>query len=171
MRSHHGSVPLLLLIVMLPARPARAQWQSNGAPVCTAVHVQAYPAIVADGSGGAIIAWQDERANAGYDVYAQHVQAGGAVDPAWPSDGRALCTAAGDDDSPVLASDDAGGAVVAWYDGRGESYDIYASRVVAAGGLASVATSPTPGRFALGSPWPNPVRTGGVSIPVALEMR
>lgn len=58
------------------------------------VNVQAYPRVVSDGAGGAIITWQDLRGGVAYDLYAQHVQASGFVDPAWPTDGAALCQAA-----------------------------------------------------------------------------
>ncbi len=57
---------------------------------------QAFPVIVSDGVGGAIVAWQDGRSQtSGVDIYAQHVLASGAVDLAWPANGRVLCTATG----------------------------------------------------------------------------
>jgi len=126
------------------------------------------PRIVGDGAGGAIVAWKDLRNGSDFDIYAQHVQAGGAIDPAWPADGRALCTAIDDQDGQVIASDGAGGAVVAWFDGRGESLDIYASRVSSSGALVDVARGARPSRFDLGSPWPNPVGSHVVSIPITL---
>jgi len=144
-------------------------WPANGRALCTATRNQILPRIVGDGAGGAIVTWQDLRNGNDYDVYAQHVQAAGTVDPAWPSDGRALCTAGNDQAGQVIASDGAGGAVVAWYDGRGDSFDIYASRVSSAGALTDVAVSPAPSRFALGAPWPNPVRAQAVSIPLTLS--
>ena len=48
--------------------------------------------LLADGAGGAIIAWQDNRAKVTsdtYDIYAQHVLGTGTPDPAWPTNGRA----------------------------------------------------------------------------------
>ncbi len=144
-------------------------WPANGRALCTATKNQILPRIVGDGAGGAIVTWQDLRNGSDYDVYAQHVRAAGTLDPAWPTDGRALCTAGGDQDAPVIASDGAGGAIVAWYDGRGDSYDIYASRVSAAGALTAVAGISVPSRFTLGSPWPNPVRAEVLSIPISLS--
>jgi hypothetical protein len=48
------------------------QWSANGVALCTAVDVQSYPSIIADGAGGAIVGWRDLRiASFGEDVYAQ----------------------------------------------------------------------------------------------------
>ena len=47
----------------------------------------------------------------------QHVLSSG-VDPAWPVNGRALCTAGGGQGHPTIAADAAHGAIVAWTDSR-----------------------------------------------------
>ena len=114
---------------------ADAAWPANGRLICSAAGQQTLPTIVTDGAGGAILCWQDARGGAGNDVYAQHIQANGAVDPLWPGDGRALCTATGDQSSPVLISDGSGGAIVAWQDLRGANYDLYAQHVLANGAV------------------------------------
>lgn len=119
---------------------------------------QALPVIVADGGGGAIIAWQDGRDDAGgADIYAQHVLGSGALDPAWPPNGVALCTAAGLQDVPSIVSDGAGGAIVAWMDGRSatSNVDIYAQHVLASGHVdpawpangTALCTAPSPQAF------------------------
>src|SRR5262249_18512720 len=56
----------------------------------------------------------------------------------WPHDPNLgnvpLCTATGDQNSPTIVSDGAGGTIVAWQDFRGgANTDIYAQRVNAAG--------------------------------------
>src|SRR5258705_6432981 len=97
---------------------------------------QTFPVIVADGTGGAIVAWQDLRTDSNdFDLFAQHVLAGGVVDPAWPANGRALVALAGQQNGEVIASDGAGGALVAWQDTRpGSSIaDIYAQHVLGTG--------------------------------------
>jgi hypothetical protein len=97
---------------------------------------QSSPVIVADGAGGAIVAWQDGRSQtSGVDIYAQHVLASGAVDPAWPANGRALCTAPDGQFLPKIAADGAGGAIVTWTDLRssGTGVDIFAQHVLASG--------------------------------------
>lgn len=110
-----------------------AQWTADGIPLCTAADWQDLPQLTADGSGGAIIAWRDRRSGT-YDIYAQRVNAAGAVQ--WTADGVPLCTAAGAQDLPQIATDGSGGAIVAWQDPRsGTGDDIYAQRVNAAGAV------------------------------------
>jgi len=88
--------------------------------------------IASDGTGGAIVAWEDGRsAETLRDIVAQHVLASGALDPLWPVGGRVLCGAAGAQEDPVIVSDFAGGAIVAWSDrrGGGNALDVYAQHV------------------------------------------
>src|SRR5262245_45221637 len=97
---------------------------------------QTTPVIVADGAGGAIVAWQDLRnTTTDVDLFAQHVLATGELDPAWKANGVALCVIEGNQDNHVIVSDGAGGAFVAWEDGRpGVTVkDIFAQHVLAAG--------------------------------------
>jgi flagellar hook capping protein FlgD len=107
----------------------------NGLALCTAASNQTYPTIVADGADGAIVAWSDLRSGAtSFDIYAQHVLSSATVDPAWPSDGRALCTAADNQTFPTIVSDGAGGAIVTWQDNRTSSIsDIYSQHVQSSG--------------------------------------
>lgn len=110
-------------------------WPANGLVVCNATGSQNNPAICADGSGGAIVAWHDAR-GAAADVYAQHVLATGAVDAAWPANGRLVCGATNAQYTPAILPDAAGGALIAWADYRsGTDYDVYAHRVLANGTL------------------------------------
>lgn len=111
-------------------------WPANGAMVCNAADNQTYPLIVSDGAGGAIVAWQDYRSLTNFDIYAQHVLASGAVDPAWTTNGALLCNAANNQFVPTILSDGVGGAFVSWYDYRsGSDYDIYAQHVFASGAV------------------------------------
>jgi hypothetical protein len=109
------------------------QWVSDGVAVCTAGGDQAFPRITSDGAGGAIIVWSDFSGGSG-DIYAQRMDASGAV--RWASNGVAICTATGEQSSPDIASDAAGGAIITWYDYRGEMGDIYAQRITASGAVA-----------------------------------
>src|ERR1043165_2487322 len=52
-------------------------WQRNGLVVASAANEQLNPTIIADGSGGWIVAWQDRR-NGSYDIYAQRLDSSGA---------------------------------------------------------------------------------------------
>ena len=112
-----------------------AAWPVDGLALSTNASDKAGPTIVADGVGGAMVTWHEYRVAARrYDIYAQHALASGTVDPAWPTDGRALSTAANDQLSPMIVGDGEGGAIVTWYDLRsGTSNDIYAQHVLASG--------------------------------------
>jgi hypothetical protein len=131
------SIALLAVLLASLIRPAEAAWPFQPAinlPICRAADNQYTSVLVADGAGGVIVAWQDLRSGTSFDIYAQHVLASGVVDPAWPVDGRVICSAANDQSSPAIVSDGAGGAIIAWQDYRsGTTNDIYAQRVLASG--------------------------------------
>src|SRR5438128_7384928 len=96
----------VLFALALPS-PSFAAWPHSpgtNVPICTATGDQQAPQSVSDGAGGAIIAWHDARSG-NNDIYAQRVRASGAVDPAWPANGRALCTAADTQAWPQIISD------------------------------------------------------------------
>ncbi len=112
----------------------------NGVAICTAANHQEVPTIASDGSGGAIITWEDFRnttANLtqGIDVYAQRVNSQGST--LWTTNGVAICTAKGDQENPTVASDGSGGAIITWTDFRNDTTDqighIYAQRVNSSG--------------------------------------
>jgi hypothetical protein len=141
------------------------QWPVDGRPLLgdsTALDDadggQQFPVIVPDGAGGAIVAWQGGRSlESGLDIFAQHVLASGVVDPAWPANGRALCTVRGQQDIPTIVSDGAGGAIVTWMDGRSgvTDVDIFAQHVLASGAVdpnwpangVALSTAPAPQAF------------------------
>jgi hypothetical protein len=88
--------------------------------------------VVADGSGGAYVAWQDSRSGAGFDVYAQRLTSAGA--PVWAVNGVPVCVAANAQSGVVITSDGTGSAVIAWSDQRASaSNDIYAQRLNGSG--------------------------------------
>ena len=107
-------------------------WAANGVPLCAAAGMQGSPVIVADGSGGAIVGWIDERLPTSFgDVYAQRVNAAGAVQ--WTANGVGVCVLSSYQASPSIASDGSGGAIMAWTDYRNADYDIFARRINSAG--------------------------------------
>jgi hypothetical protein len=114
-----------------------SRWPADGLAVCAIPGKQEFPAMAEDGSGGALLAWDDDRAGAiGFDVFAEHVENSGVLDPAWPATGRALCTVAGDQGRVTITSDGAHGAIVGWTDGRVAATDhIFAGHVLAGGSL------------------------------------
>jgi hypothetical protein len=138
-----------LLSVIVPPDIARAAWQVDGTPLCQASNRQSKPVMVPDGSGGAIVVWNDERAGAGVlDIYAQRI--GPAGDIVWASDGIAVCSVNEAQSVGNAVPDGAGGAIVVWKDGRTSGdVNIYAQRLSAAGvplwtaGGVAVCTDPT----------------------------
>jgi hypothetical protein len=107
-------------------------WADGGVPVCAAADAQFDAAIVSDGAGGAVVVWHDLRGSAGVDIYAQRLSAAG--EPRWAADGIPVCTARNSQRAAGVAADGAGGAIVAWQDGRDRrDHDIYAQRVDSTG--------------------------------------
>jgi len=107
------------------------QWTTNGVPIDTTTGNQDYPTLTSDGSGGAIITWYDHRSGTSYDIYAQHVNSAGVVQ--WTTNGVAICTSSGDQISPMIESDGAGGAIIVWADSRSVDENIYAQRISSSG--------------------------------------
>jgi hypothetical protein len=105
-------------------------WTKDGVPVCTAPGYCSRMEMIADGAGGAIIAWTDTREATG-DLYAQRIGPGGA--PLWTIDGIPLCTAPAGQYDVQLAEDGSGGAVAAWIAGRSGTYFTYAQKIDANG--------------------------------------
>ncbi len=89
------------------------RWGSTGLACSTGTAAQSYPSLDMDGSGGAVIAWQDAR-SVGDDVYAQRISANGAL--LWGAGGTAAGSGTGNQMSPSIAGDGAGGAFVAFHD-------------------------------------------------------
>src|SRR5262245_18064481 len=126
------AVPASVFLALLAPTVSLAQWQPDGVALSTAANHQTGQAIVADGSGGAIVTWNDFRPSViAPDIYVQRVNASGAVQ--WAADGVALCTLGNSQQSPTIVSDGAGGAIVVWQDYRLAVWDICAQRRNAAG--------------------------------------
>ncbi|HKQ19833.1 MAG TPA: hypothetical protein VJW75_08815, partial [Candidatus Eisenbacteria bacterium] len=87
---------------------------------------------IPDGFGGVILAWEDYR-NGDADIYAQRLSNSGQ--PLWGPDGVAVATFPLGQEAPTIASDGAGGVIIAWQDLRHGQYDIYAQALTMNGGL------------------------------------
>ena len=113
------------------------QWLADGILICNAVGKQDKVWIISDGSGGAIIAWEDARtdvAGGTEDIYAQRINSAGAVQ--WGGDGVVICNAVGRQKEIHMLGDGVGGATIVWRDdrsGAGTPKDIYAQKINAAG--------------------------------------
>jgi len=102
-------------------------WNRNGAAICADNGDQAEEEIIADG-GGAVIAWTDYRnGERNPDIYTQRIDENGEL--LWKEGGIVVCGAPDIQRTPQLIGDGERGAVIAWTDKGGGSYDIYAQRV------------------------------------------
>jgi len=133
-----------------------AQWTPNGVAVCAASGAQDRTGTASDGSGGAIVVWQDRRSGgSNYDLYAQRLNAAGVAQ--WTADGIVITTASGEQRFPVIFSDGSAGAFLAWQDARNADVDIYAQRLNGSGSIPSaVGDGPSISRVTLSPNVPNP---------------
>jgi hypothetical protein len=111
------------------------RWTTDGASISTAGVTLGIPSISEDGTGGAVVAWEDNRNGAISDVFAQRIDSAGNTH--WGSNGLLISTGSSFvlSHSPAVAGDGAGGAIVTWRDVRSGSnyYDIFAQRLNPAG--------------------------------------
>ncbi len=119
-----------------------ALWAADGIPVCDLQVNQQQPDCVADGKGGFIVTWWDER-DIFADIYAQRINANGEAlwqgeDSDAEKGGIPVCTEGGVQRLPQLVPTEDAGVIVYWLDYRedfGDSTEdaIYAQRLDAAG--------------------------------------
>ena len=106
-------------------------WTVNGVPICQVPGNQEEPQLIPDGTGGAIITWQDARSGVA-DIFAQRISGAGTVQ--WLADGVQLTFDPSAQTVPTITTDGAGGAIIAWQDGRGANpTDIYVRRITSSG--------------------------------------
>jgi hypothetical protein len=105
-------------------------WTANGVGLCVLAGNQQELAGTSDGSGGAIFAWDDDRAGVGnHDVYGNRVDMFGTR--LWGTNGVVIDNNALTQGSIDIAPDGSHGAYVVWAEG-----DIRAQHMLAAGGRA-----------------------------------
>jgi hypothetical protein len=104
-------------------------WAANGLLFCDAGGGREGLQFVTDGAGGAIFTWSDRRDAFSPDIYAQRVSAAGSA--MWATNGKVVCNLS--PQLPGIASDGAGGAIIAWGEGRFIGPVLYAQRVDASG--------------------------------------
>ena len=95
--------------------------------------------VVADGQGGAFVAWIDRRDGSSGsidpDLYVQHLVSDGSIAPGWPSNGVEVGGATGAPDRFAIVLDGSGGVLASWRDARTGVPTLYFSRVRANGVL------------------------------------
>jgi predicted lipoprotein with Yx(FWY)xxD motif len=109
------------------------QWAGDGVPLCMAAGDQSSPTIMSDGTGGAVVAWEDARVAKHADIYAQQVDASGEV--LWAANGVSVSVSTHRKSQPVISPDGAGGAIFAWTEEQKRYEDIYAQRMDASGAI------------------------------------
>jgi len=88
-------------------------WTSNGIVVYDFFDYASITDVISDGSGGAILVWDDYRSGSSVDVYAQRIDGNGNL--LWtPSSGVPISTAANDQNSARIVSDGNNGAIIAY---------------------------------------------------------
>lgn len=110
-------------------------WPSQGIAVCEVPGSQIKSEIVSDGTGGAIVTWEDGRRSdpdndiTHTDIYAQRLTSQGLL--AWDVGGVAVVATDNAQIRPTLISDGSGGAFFSWQDFfRGGSWwNIYAQHI------------------------------------------
>ncbi|MFX1571409.1 MAG: hypothetical protein ACFFB0_01560 [Promethearchaeota archaeon] len=91
------------------------EWLPNGIPVCTNEYSQIKPQICNDGTGGAIIVWEDKRGQSGTNsnIYAQRINSTGGVE--WIANGTPISTTINNDKyNPQICANESGGAIMTW---------------------------------------------------------
>lgn len=107
-------------------------WTPNGIDICNAIYSQQNLQIISNGSGGAIITWEDERYGDN-DIYAQNINIDGNIK--WKNNGLCICNESNEQDVPQICSDGAGGVFITWSDKRYGYSDIYAQKVNSKGNI------------------------------------
>ena len=107
------------------------QFQEEGILICQTDEDIDDIAMLADGSGGVFISWEDEREYSNRAIYATHLDSEGQIaDPVWAANGNPVIDEAGGQYDPTMLPDGFGGAVIVWGDCRPISgEDIYMQRI------------------------------------------
>ena len=101
-------------------------WDKNGIPICQNFADQDDPRAIADGKDGVIVVWEDWR-NSRQDLFAQRINGGGET--IWKEDGVAIYDGEGDQYDPSLTTDQAGGAIFAWWDISTPEWRVFSQRI------------------------------------------
>jgi FlgD Ig-like domain len=108
-------------------------WNTDGVRACTYTSRQVNPILVSDGSGGAIVVWEDGESD-DTQLYSQSITASGLL--LWSSDGIRVSNALGVFSNAVMVSDLAGGAIIAWENEIDDHININGQRLFANGDRA-----------------------------------
>jgi hypothetical protein len=93
------------------------QWTPNGVPIAVQPGIQRRPQVVSDGSGGAVVVWEDSRVSA-TQTYAQHIDSDGTTQ--WTDNGVLLSQRRGL--SPQIIKSDDGNYLVVYRDNDADGW-------------------------------------------------
>ena len=133
-------------------------WSANGNRLSISTGAQNAPAIVSDGTGSAIVSWNDYRNGVNADIYVQHISANGVA--LWDNtiSGVAVCSEASSQGfATSIVKGNAAEVIIAWQDSRNANFDIYAQKINATGTLANKNVALENQFYNL---YPNPTSTG-----------
>ena len=127
-----------LTTLFLTTATVQAQWITNTAintPVAVATKGQSNIHTVADGAGGAIVTWEDNKNSTATltDIYAQRINNNGNA--VWATNGTIICNDASIQKSVVITDAGNGTAIIAWQDYRNGNSDIYTQKIDSLGNV------------------------------------
>ena len=111
-------------------------WSPGSEVVSNATGTESYLEAMSDGNGGVFVCWQHfQGIMADVNIFAQRLDSTGDI--LWSGDGLVICDEDDHQQEPQMVSDDNGGMIITWMDGRNSnnSQDIYAQRVDLEGNL------------------------------------
>jgi len=115
-------------------------WAANGVGLCVSAGNQQELAGTTDGSGGAIFAWDDDRAGVGnHDVYGNRIDILGTR--LWATNGLVINNNALTQNSIDIAPDGSHGAYVVWAEGDIRAQHMTAAGVATFSGGAAICTA------------------------------
>ncbi len=98
-------------------------WPAGGVALAVAAGSQYAGSATADGTGGAVIEFSDNRLGVDYLLYAVRVLGDGTLAPGWSYGGNPLELAGMSQGGASAVSDGAGGALFSWADNRGAPFN------------------------------------------------
>ena len=116
-----GGQTVVRLVRLAEGGAVAAGWPQSGALVASTSASLTPPTVLADGDGGAIVAWEDWRSTGNGEIYAQRVLPDGTLDSLWAAGGVPVATGSPPKYAPVLASDGNGGTIITWSEATSEA--------------------------------------------------
>ncbi len=106
-------------------------WTSGGKVITSAAPLN--PGMITDGGGGAIVTWIENRSGS-KNIYAQRLALDGTIMWASPA-GVTVSAASGNESDLRIASDGAGGALIAFVNNASATPNVYVQRVRSSGAI------------------------------------